>query len=169
MGIEELKIIADIMGGLESTGLTGFLWFMGYKVASMLLLFVLLAGIAYGVYVLINKAINTSRGEERLRAIGASVDATFFGDCNHDDYENILAAIARNHEYKGESRAQKERVRDYQSRLGQLSEDYEALWQEHELAKETMARQTKMIRKLDESINDKFDKEENNEKDMATK
>ena len=162
MGIEELQIIAEIIGGLEQTGITGLLVYLGYGVLEMLLTAAVVLIVVWCAYKIINRLVVSSTDNQRLLEISGLLDLDFHGDLTITEWKSIKRRIKERNEMrlKAEAKYQesKERIKDYQGRLGQLTADYEALWQEHELAKATMDRQTSMIRQLDESINSAYDK-----------
>ena len=165
MGIEELQIIAEIIGGLEQTGITGLLVYLGYGVLEMLLTAGVILIVIWCAYKILNRLLSSGEDQKRLHAIAGLLGEKTYGTFMHDEYTTTCRAIQRNLKHEGRLEENNKRLKDYMERLGSLTKDYEALWDEHELAKETMARQTKMIRQLDESINTKYDKEEPSERE----
>ena len=177
MGLEELRIIAEIIGGLESTGITGLLVYLGAQVFNWLLLFGLLSAIVWCVFKLINRGIDASTDTERCRQLASIVGNEYHGSPTRSEWQSVVDALTELHETKGKLSEQRHSLKDYMGRLGSLSEDYEALWDEHGKLKEqlensqkhciTLEQEITAIRRAnDPSINSDFDRpqEEPNER-----
>jgi len=143
--------------------------YLGYGVLEMLLTAAVVLIVVWCAYKIINRLVVSSTDNQRLLEISGLLDLDFHGDLTNTEWKSIKRRIKERNEMRLKAEAKYEennkRIKDYMERLGSLTKDYEALWDEHELAKETMARQTKMIRQLDESINTKYDKEEPSERE----
>ena len=80
LGATELQMIAEVLGGLGDTTVTGVIWYLGYGLIHSLLVGVIVATVCYGLYKLANRLINQSRDHGRLKEIGAlvNVDVTSY-------------------------------------------------------------------------------------------
>ena len=177
MGIEELRIIAEIMGGLESTGITGFLAFLGVQILEVLLWAGIILVVIWCGYKLVNRALDSTRDSERCRQLARILGNEYYGNPSGAEWQRVVDTMTELYEIKGKLSEQRHSLKDYMGRLGSLSKDYETLWDEHEKTKEkleiaqkhciTLEQEITAIRRAnDPSINSDFDRpqEEPNER-----
>jgi len=150
MGLEELRIIAEIIGGLESTGITGLLVYLGAQVFNWLLLFGLLSAIVWCVFKLINRGIDASTDTERCRQLASIVGQEYHGSPTRSEWQGVVDALTELHETKGKLSEQRHSLKDYMGRLGSLSKDYETVWADNEKLKEQLENAQKHCIRLEE-------------------
>ena len=131
----ELQILAEIMGGLESTGITGLLWYLGYGMLKYLIGAAIVIVFLWLLFKFFSQVVSNQRDTHRTLAIASAVGIETTLYLNSSEYKRVMDAIEDLKAYRSRYEEQKARITDYQGRLGVLGEQYETLYSQHEEAK----------------------------------
>lgn len=149
MGIEELKLIADILGGLESAGLSGFIWFLGAKVLTSVISYGVLVLIVLLCYKVVTRYVSFNINDQRLCAIGDLVGADVTSLVTGTEVQRIHRAI---HKLKEERIKHEEVALIVGEQKKDLAVQYEELYKTYEEQKRTIDLQDRAIKELKKDV-----------------
>lgn len=153
----ELEILAEIMGGLESTGITGLLWYLGYAMLKYVISTVVMLVVIYVCYKVAMRFLASQRDTKRLVDVGSLFGFDWGPYLTDREYARLTEEISTHFEHLGKY---KEKAENRAERLGNLSVEYEQLYDKLLASEEENKRLKAEIRQWDPSINSDYDKEE---------